>query len=126
MKQVYGIWPLLAKRWDFKQNQCSLQGGRQWVGSSEVGTGLLITERRQADKKSLPVAAEWVVIEQGLAELAYYACDSQLFLLTEVLSEDACSWYVISTVSPSVPSVWSSDSRDPTSSAVLLLRYPLS
>lgn len=41
-------------------------------------------------------------------------CDSQLFLLTEASSEDACSWYVISTVSPSVPSVWSSDSRDPT------------
>lgn len=30
-------------------------------------------------------------------------CDSQLFLLTEASSEDACSWYVISTVSPSVP-----------------------
>ena len=41
-------------------------------------------------------------------------CDSQLFLPTEVLSEDTCSWYVISTVSPSGPSIWSSDSRDPT------------
>lgn len=70
---MYGIWPLLCQEDGiFKQNQCSLQGGRQGVGSSEVGTGLLITERRQADKKSLLQLLR-VVIEQGLAEQAYYA-----------------------------------------------------